>query len=367
MRNAHIFKSIIFTGIFLTLSSCAHFRPTQKDAQLQAIISQANEQFYFDSRIWSQQVQGEVRGQQLILTGEAWFPEPVKGIARRLKRAGYDLEVVDQVSYLPQHFKNDLAYGIITDAYVMSRYEPVDQKHEGTELLYGEPVRLVRETGDYFQVQSKTGYLGYLPKSSVRTMQREEWNRYHMGQQAVFERNINLEDGRRIMISTRLPYLGDETLLLPDGSTLHLTPENYRIVDPAQNPVREQIIAAAKQYMDLPYVWAGNSGDGLDCSGLVMQSYALNDIYLPRDSDEMASVGRFSGLPGWTTAMLPGDIVFFTGSKRLITHTGLYVGNGRVIHSSTNLGVVIQSLNPDDPDFNESLRRRFVCAKRVFE
>ncbi|MCF6238580.1 MAG: C40 family peptidase, partial [Candidatus Marinimicrobia bacterium] len=102
------------------------------------------------------------------------------------------------------------------------------------------------------------------------------------------------------------------------------------------------------------------------CSGFVMQSYALNNLYLPRDTDEMANVGRLIGLPGWTDALLPGDLLFFGGSRRLVTHTAIYLGADRVIHSLGS-GVQIQSLNPDHEDYAENLVQRFIFAKRIFE
>jgi cell wall-associated NlpC family hydrolase len=97
-----------------------------------------------------------------------------------------------------------------------------------------------------------------------------------------------------------------------------------------------------------------------------MQCYALNNINLPRDSDEIANVGRMVGYPGWMDAMLPGDVLFFAGSRRMITHTAIYMGDGKVIHS-LGKGVQIESMNPEDANYSESLERRFAFAKRIFE
>ena len=50
----------------------------------------------------------------------------------------------------------------------------------------------------------------------------------------------------------------------------------------------------------------------------------------------------------------------------MITHTAIYMGDGKVIHS-LGKGVQIQSMNPEDPDYAENLGRRFAFAKRIFE
>ncbi|MBT4036003.1 MAG: C40 family peptidase [Candidatus Marinimicrobia bacterium] len=356
---------ILMFGI-ITLSSCIHLPPNNKHAEIHAIIDKANAEFYLDQRIWYQDVHAEINGQTILLTGEAFYSIPVKGIARKLKQAGFKFEFIDSVHYLPETFPDDLAYGIISEPYVMGRYKPVGHKQEGTEMLWGEPVRLIREKGDYLQVQSAIGYLGYIPKDALRRVKLEEWNRYHVGEQAIFTKNVTLENGLIILMGTRLPYLGNDLLLLADGNELQLSPDHYKLIDPANNPLRQEILNSAEQYLDLPYVWGGRSAEGVDCSGLVMQSYALNNIYLPRDSDEIANVGRMVGYPGWMEAMLPGDILFFAGSRRMITHTAIYMGEGKVIHS-LGKGVQIQSMNPDDPDYSSSLERRFVFAKRIFE
>lgn len=350
----------------LTLNSCIHIRVGDKYADIHALVEKANQDFYLDSRIWYQDVHAEINGDQIIFRGEAFYAAPVRGIARKITRAGYDFKFIDSVKYLPEEFPDDLVYGIVIQPYVMGRYQPVDIKQEGTEMLYGEPVRLLRETDDHLQVQSSVGYIGYIPKGAIRRVDQAEWNRYHIGKQAIFTANDTLADGDVFLMGTRLPYLDNDVLLLADGSELTLTSGNYKVIDPAANELREEILLSAQKYLGLPYVWGGRSAEGVDCSGFVMQSYAIHNIYLPRDSDEIANVGRIIGYPGWLDALLPGDLLFFVGSRRLITHTGIYMGDGKVIHS-LGKGVQIQSMNPDHPEYAENLERRLAFAKRIFE
>ncbi|MBT3254616.1 MAG: C40 family peptidase [Candidatus Marinimicrobia bacterium] len=363
MRTNFILILMIGT---IALNSCIHLPSNNKHDEIHAIIEKANSDFYLDSRIWYQDIQAEIAGETIILTGEAFYSIPVRGISRKLKKAGYDFEVIDNVHYLPEAFPGDLAYGIITEPYIMGRYKPVDHKQEGTEMLYGEPVRLIREKGDYLQVQSAIGYLGYIPKDALRRVNLQEWNRYQIGKQAVFISNDTLDNGVVIMMGSRLSYLENEKVLMADGEEVMLPQEHYKIIDPAVNPLRQEILTSAQQYLGLPYVWGGRSADGVDCSGFVMQCYALNNINLPRDSDEIANVGRMVGYPGWMDAMLPGDVLFFAGSRRMITHTAIYMGDGKVIHS-LGKGVQIESMNPEDANYSESLERRFAFAKRIFE
>ena len=77
-----------------------------------------------------------------------------------------------------------------------------------------------------------------------------------------------------------------------------------------------------------PYVWGASGPDGFDCSGLTSYAYAAAGVSLPRASRSQATVGRevFRG------ELQPGDLVFFYDP---ISHVGLYIGNGQMVHART--------------------------------
>jgi murein DD-endopeptidase / murein LD-carboxypeptidase len=106
----------------------------------------------------------------------------------------------------------------------------------------------------------------------------------------------------------------------------------------------EVVIDYALSLIGTPHVMGGYSSSGVDCSGLVKLAHAEVDVYLPRSSHDQARYG---------TIILPreklkrGDIVFFhsTYKKRnLITHTGIYLGNNKFVHTSSSRGVTISTL-----------------------
>lgn len=105
-----------------------------------------------------------------------------------------------------------------------------------------------------------------------------------------------------------------------------------------------RICRNATNYIGTPYKWGGNSlTGGIDCSGFVQQLFRVEGISLPRTAQEQSYVGMPVDNLGELQA---GDRLYFTDSDRSrITHTGIYIGSGYFIHSSTsNKGVAIDAL-----------------------
>ena len=96
---------------------------------------------------------------------------------------------------------------------------------------------------------------------------------------------------------------------------------------PAPTATRaERAVKAALSTVGTPYRWGGESpATGFDCSGLVRWAYRRVGIDLPHSSYALYSEGRRVR----ETRMEAGDILFFEG----LGHVGLYLGNGRMVHS----------------------------------
>lgn len=123
----------------------------------------------------------------------------------------------------------------------------------------------------------------------------------------------------------------------------------------------QQIIAFGKQYMGTPYKWGGtNLSTGVDCSGFVYSVMKQFGINLNRSSASMVN----NGTPVEKSNLQMGDLVFFdtTGpNDGGISHVGIYISGGDYIHSSSGAawGVTISNLNEDYS------ARTYVTARRV--
>lgn len=106
----------------------------------------------------------------------------------------------------------------------------------------------------------------------------------------------------------------------------------------------EGIIKYAESLLGTPHVMGGYSRSGLDCSGLVKLAHAQFDVDLPRSSHEQ---GRYGRILSSDEELKRGDLVFFHSTystPNLITHSGIYLGENKFIHTSSSRGVSISAL-----------------------
>lgn len=104
----------------------------------------------------------------------------------------------------------------------------------------------------------------------------------------------------------------------------------------------DKIVATAKKYIGVPYVWGGESPKGFDCSGYVQYVFKMHSISLNRTTETQYKHGSYVS----KSNLKPGDLVFFQNTYRAgISHVGIYIGNGQFIHASSSKGVTISNLS----------------------
>jgi cell wall-associated NlpC family hydrolase len=100
------------------------------------------------------------------------------------------------------------------------------------------------------------------------------------------------------------------------------------------------VVSLAVQYLGVPYVWAGASPTGFDCSGLVQYVYKQLGVSLPHNTVLQWNDPHAVSVPA--NQLQAGDLVFFNG----LDHVGLYVGHGYFIDAPhTGAFVRIDSLH----------------------
>lgn len=126
---------------------------------------------------------------------------------------------------------------------------------------------------------------------------------------------------------------------------------------PSSARVGEEVVRIAMDALGTPYLWGGEGEEGFDCSGLIQFAYGQMGVRLPRVSTDQLRAG--TAVEAALPLLQAGDVLGFSNTRSGATdHVGLYVGEGRFIHSSSS-GVRISTLL--DPYW----RSRLVSARRI--
>jgi len=262
---------------------------------------------------------------------------------------------------------------MVTGNPVNVRSQPeVNDYNRITTVQRGDIVRVVGEYGDFFR--------GYFPEVGYAYISRE-WVSFYQTTGIISDPMLwvfNFPDvryGTPVHVAvegesfTVVGYYGDWYEVIHEGEPgfvgrVHVYVPSFIEVPPVRagrfgfSNIQEEIVAKALTFLGTPYRWGGNGPNAFDCSGFVI--YVLRPFgvtSLPRRSRDMASAGVHVA----RADVEPGDLMFFaTMGGRTVSHVGIYIGNGQLVHASTySTGVIVSDLS------TSYWVRTFVTARRV--
>jgi len=208
-----------------------------------------------------------------------------------------------------------------------------------SQLLAGEVVDVIDGRGDWVQVRGIDGYEGWTHVGYLTPSQGGEadW-RWSLGCVVREAQGVvhALPLGARLAPSTDVL----EGLAIPaDARAPHFLMNGAAIA-----------ASAAALFSGASYLWGGVTPWGVDCSGLMQRIALLHGVALPRDAWQQALVTD-AVTEDAAAAHAPSDLLFFSDrDDRRVTHVGMALGDGRMVHSAlTRGGVTIERLDGDDP------------------
>jgi len=196
-----------------------------------------------------------------------------------------------------------------------------------SQILFGERFSIAEASGYWLKIVTLfDGYEGWIDSSQ--------------GGYALFS---EITEGVIAACEIVCEEMNGTRCILPAGSELFNLSEKYSSFSagnlsysitgklPASFTADETVVQTASRFLNSPYLWGGRTQWGFDCSGFVQIVYKIQGIALPRDAAAQSGQGK---MVNFIEESLPGDILFFSGESDNISHVGILIAPGKVIHSS---------------------------------
>ncbi len=242
--------------------------------------------------------------------------------------------------------------------------KPTEDADVVSQAIYGANVGLIEQTEGWARIRTADDYTGWAPLSALRPgppyatqgrIAEVESLFAHIYREASVTRHAPL---LTVPFETRLLVISE-----PSGEArflqVHLPDDRAGWVQRGdiafdRKPLTiPEMLAFSKRFLGLPYTWGGTSSFGYDCSGFAQMLCRRRGILMPRDAQPQAD---WSGVvPVERKDLAPGDLLYFGGSDKKITHTGVYLGDGKFINATTWQTPMVRIDDLNDPHWSRIL------------
>ena len=264
---------------------------------------------------------------------------------------------------------------VVRKSLTVLRKKPADGGECQDECFSGMGVSILERSGDFWaRIETFYGYVSWVRTEDLWTGDAAAaWQNSGLSQVASHTADVLVEPAYRaprletLFAGSRLALTGresegwSETMLAGGASGWIRTNFTAAIPEPDvkrdEEGLRNRIVAAAFGFLGTQYRWGGKTSAGIDCSGLCSLAYLLNGLVIYRDS-----VFKEESLREVTPEELkPADLLYCPG------HMALYLGNGKIIHSTGALsGVIVNSLKPGDADYRPQVAENILHRATIF-
>lgn len=283
-------------------------------------------------------------------------------------------------------------WAVVELSSVYMRIAPDYESALETQELMGTVVEITAEQGYWREIISPQPYKAWCTEKGLTEMDEEQIKAYNEAPKCIYtglyghimeKPSIKSRSICDLVGGNILRYAGRKgrwtKVMLPSGKTgwvptaelkAHKGFRSIRMGEGDSSSISpketENIIAEAEKLVGVPYLWGGMTAKGVDCSGLVRISCLMNGILLPRNASQQIRCGDEVDMSSLDN-LERGDLLFFgtpasEDKPQRITHVGIYLGEGRFIHSSHM--VRINSLIPEEKDYYEN-SHRLIAARRL--
>lgn len=359
------------------------------ESPIDKVLNEVKNKVAKDPRITLFDVKVTKNGNNIIASGRVLEENQKKELISALTKLG---KVQDKIDVYPFAETGNLAYGIANAPVMQVRDHGKHASQLITQGLYGATMRIIGgnpQKDDWVKVSMDDDkYVGWVRRPDIWFVDKKEYDNW-LNQNKIMitdsivqllkSPDINDKSELKVYMTTRLNLVGESgdfyKVKLPGGNK-HLASQEVfvpktsaRVIGKKIEPLNitgKDIVLKAKTLISAPYLWGGSSPMMNDCSGFTQLIYKENGYVLPRDADQQQF---FTQRVKSRNDLIPGDLVFFAENHgKEATHVGIYMGDGRFIHSSVGYGgVSITSFNPKDELYNQWYIDNYLTAGRVIK
>lgn len=311
-----------------------------------------------------------------VLKGETNLEEAKADLVNYVKASGLDL--IDSLVVLPDASVGEKNRGLITVSVCNIRRKPAHASELISQALMGTPVKVLKVNSGWYLVQTSDLYIGWVDDDAVSLKTAAWMDQWKKSDRVICTAKCgDITDNRGVVVTDFVNGAILQTagktptgynVVLPDGREGIISrgsAEDFRLW--ASHPATDAagLIRFGKSLLGTEYLWGGISCKGIDCSGFARAIYFSGGMIITRDASSQALYGKDIDITKSYAGLQPGDLLFFghlRNGEKIITHVGMYIGNGEVIHSS---GMVkINSLDPSAKNYSKHLQDILQEAKR---
>ncbi|MCR8825294.1 C40 family peptidase [Pseudosulfitobacter koreensis] len=206
------------------------------------------------------------------------------------------------------------------------------------QLIYGDPITVLGAREGHSYVRSdKDGYIGFVPTSALINPTQPTHRIIARASHAYAQADMKSPDRLPLTFGSRLTALSETPRFIETAAGFvpkqHIAPEDQHHNDPA---------TIAEIFLGTPYLWGGNSGTGIDCSGLIQAACLACNIACDGDSDQQArNLG--TALPD-DTPPRRNDLLFWKGHVALVYDSETLI-HANAHHMATSFEPISNALN----------------------
>ena len=223
-------------------------------------------------------------------------------------------------------------FGICALSVVPVRSSASDKSEMVSQLLFGEMVEILEKKGTWAKVRcSWDNYIGWIDIKQVKIITPSEFKSYsenHSCSLELIQPAISDDYYLPIALGSNLPNY-DGLRFSFNGSSFTFSGQ---VITPVEIEAQaDLVLKIARRYLFAPYLWGGRSPLGIDCSGFTQVVFKMVGKNLPRDAYEQVEQGD---LVDFIEESQDGDLAFFENRKGKISHVGILLPEGQIIHAS---------------------------------